>query len=147
MLVSSRFVQGHFNLIKHGKLVSTIISQESTKFLNPLGMDENLKILIILQLALYLKSLRMYVCKIKNRSLRWILIYKNQKYAMFHLRWNSLTAFLVEVSGQVSQTQVFVGFLPSFFCSTECYSWTDSSFLVSLIFFKGFLNPQKKIRR
>jgi hypothetical protein len=61
MLVSSRFVQGHCNLIKHfkfvikhGKFVSTIISQESTKFLNPLGMVENLKILVILQLAIYI---------------------------------------------------------------------------------------------
>jgi hypothetical protein len=54
MLVSSRFVQGHCNLIKHGKLVSTIISQESTKFLNPLGMAENLKILVILQVVIYI---------------------------------------------------------------------------------------------
>jgi hypothetical protein len=67
-------------------------------------MAENLTILVILQLALYLKSLRIYVCRHKNGSSRLILVYKNQKYSIFHLRWNSLTAFLVEVSGQVSQS-------------------------------------------
>jgi hypothetical protein len=136
MLVSSRFVQGHCNLIKHGKLVSTIISQESTKSI-PQSPWNGWKFKIFNNFAacyLYLKSLRIYVCRLKNVSSRLILIYKNQKYAIFYLRWNSLTAFLVEVSGAGFKTQVFVGFLPSFFCSTECYSWIDSSFLVSQIF-------------
>ncbi len=52
-------------------------------------------------------------------------------------RWNSWTAFLVKVSGhklESSQTRVFVWFLPSLFLSTKCFSWLDSSFLVSRIF-------------
>ncbi len=47
------------------------------------------------------------------------------------LKWNSWTPFLAEVSGPE-----LVSSLPSFLCSTKCYSWIDSSFLVSRIFYK-----------
>ncbi len=48
-----------------------------------------------------------------------------------------LKAFLVEVSGhklESSQIRVLHGFLPSFFLSTQCYSWIASSFLASRFF-------------
>jgi hypothetical protein len=53
--------------------------------------------------------------------------------ALWTLRWNSLTSFLVEVSGhklESSQTRVFVWIstLTVFFRSTDCYSWKESSF-------------------
>ncbi len=56
------------------------------------------------------------------------------------LRWNSWTAIFVEVS----QTLVFVWFLPSFFSSSKWYSSVDSSFLVSRIFWRiPYLETQK----
>jgi hypothetical protein len=51
-------------------------------------------------------------------------------------RWNSWTAFLLEASRhklESSQAWVFVWFSP--LISTRCYSWIDSSFLYSWIFF------------
>jgi hypothetical protein len=56
---------------------------------------------------------------------------------IWNQRWNSLTAFLVEVSGyklKSSLTQVFVWFSTLIIRSTKCYSWIDSSFLVWRIF-------------
>ncbi len=60
-------------------------------------------------------------------------------------RWNYLTEVLVEVSRhklESSQTRVFVRFSTLVFCSKKCYSWIDSSFLVSRIFLYGVLNQE-----
>ncbi len=35
-------------------------------------------------------------------------------------------------------------FYPSFFCSTKCYSWIGSTFLLSRIFWKDFYNQRKE---
>ncbi len=55
-------------------------------------------------------------------------------------RWNSWTAFLVEVLVTISsllRLRFLSGFPPSFIRSTKCYSsWIESSFLVSRIFLK-----------
>ncbi len=40
---------------------------------------------------------------------------------LLHLRWNSWSTFLVEVSGH--KLESLSGFLPSFFHSTRCYLW------------------------
>ncbi len=64
-------------------------------------------------------------------------------------RWNSWTAFLVEVSGHVlesSQTRVLSRFPPSFFrcIQIKCASKIDLSFLVSR-FFATILKPDKSL--
>ncbi len=69
---------------------------------------------------------------------------KNNDLLKTDQRWNSWAAALVEVSGnklESSQTRVFVWFLPSLFCSTNCYSWKALSFLVLRIFLYAVLKP------
>ncbi len=61
-------------------------------------------------------------------------------------RCNSWAALLVEVSEhklEASQTRIVTGFLPSFIRFAKCYSWTDSSFLVTRIFCKDYKNQSR----
>ncbi len=60
-------------------------------------------------------------------------------------RWNSWKIFLVKVLSinmSLLRLEFLSGFLPSFFRSTKCYSWYDSSFLVPGFFLYGFLKPE-----
>jgi hypothetical protein len=64
-----------------------------------------------------------------------------------YLRWNSWTAFSVEVSGhklESSQTPFLSGFLPSFFGFTKCYSRMTRVFLYRG-FLTDFLNQSKSM--
>jgi hypothetical protein len=82
----------------------------------------------------------------KSTNGKWLSPCYEDFYSKYRaaLRWNSSTTFLVEflgINSSLLRLEFLSDFLPSFFRSMKCYSWIDSSFLISQNFLKGFLKP------